>query len=103
MAKGAKTGGRQKDTPNKNNKEFKEKMQACLLGRFGDFEKWIDNPDLAIKDKISAYLKALEFVLPKQKAVEHTGGENALGSINVNFTNTKLPPITSENDEFNDD
>lgn len=102
MAKGKKTGGRKAGTPNKENKEFKDKMKAALTGRFDEFIGWLDSDELPIKEKINSYLKALEYVMPKQKQVDLNANMKN-GVLSVNFSKTQAKPITSENDMFDDD
>ena len=55
----------------------------------------------ANKDRINAYLKALEFVMPKQQKIE-LDGDIHTNLIQVQFESTNVLPIHSET-EFLDD
>lgn len=106
MAKRKKTGGRTKGTPNKGNTEDKQKARQCFEDA-GGFEEVFDLIKKVAKDSpkdaASLMMKAAEFFLPKQKAVEHKG-DNAIGTLTVNFDSTNtVAPITSENELFDDD
>lgn len=102
MAKGKKTGGRTKGTPNKENKEFKIKMKEALTGRFDEFLGWLDSDELPLKDKVSSYLKALEYVMPKQKQVDLNASMKN-GVLNLNLAKPEVSLPTSENDMYDDD
>ena len=67
-----KVGGREKGTPNKDVSVFKAALKTGLIERLEDFFSWLDSPDMSEKDKINNYLKALEFVLPKQQKISST-------------------------------
>lgn len=60
-----KTGGRQAGTPNKATSDVKSKIAALIDEHFdtikGDLEV------LEPKERVTAYLKFLEYVLPKQR------------------------------------
>ena len=93
--------GKPKGAKNKSSKLGKEKIAKFLdEGGYDDMMQEIAMLDG--KDKVQAYIKLIEFVVPKQKAVEHKGDTN-LGTISVNFQSTHVPPITSENDMYDDD
>lgn len=85
MAKGYKTGGRQKGTPNKEN-PLKGFLRAHSLAYFEPKEQQDDDGNkfiasdfdvhmnmLAPDDRVSAELRLLEFHTPKMKAVEVDG------------------------------
>jgi alanine-alpha-ketoisovalerate/valine-pyruvate aminotransferase len=95
-------GGRPKGAKNKSTKLGQAKIASFLdNGGYDDLMQEIAR--LEGKDKVHAYIKLIEFVVPKQKAVEHKG-DNAIGTITVNFDSSNtMPPITSENDLFDDD
>ena len=82
MAKGYKTGGRQKGTPNKEN-PLKGYLRAHSLAYFEPKETEcedgvtrmlspfdVDMAMLAPDDRVSAELRLMEFHTPKMKAVE---------------------------------
>jgi hypothetical protein len=94
-------GGRPKGARNKSSKIGQQKISNYLDTKgYADLIAEIEQ--LESKDKVQAIIKLIEFVVPKQKAVEHKGDTN-LGTISVNFQSTHVPPITSENDMFDDD
>tara|TARA_R110000803_G_scaffold58651_1_gene116845 strand:+ start:66 stop:383 length:318 start_codon:yes stop_codon:yes gene_type:complete len=105
MAKRKKTGGREAGTKNKVSSPEKEQAKECFENA-GGFKKIFSLIEIVAedspKDAAGLMLKAVEFFLPKQKAVEHKG-DSTLGTISVNFQSTHVPPITSENDMFDDD
>lgn len=68
MAKGHKTGGRKKGSPNKNTTELKtffDSVDACLPEMILDLL-----PKLNDAKKMDALLRLMEFIYPKRKAVE---------------------------------
>lgn len=72
MAKGRKTGGRQKGTPNRITAERKEFLRAFVDGNRAEAErKWAEIDDPA--DAFRLYLAAAEFVHPKLGRTEVTG------------------------------
>jgi hypothetical protein len=94
-------GGRPKGARNKSSKIGQQKISNYLDTKgYADLIAEIEQ--LESKDKVEAIIKLIEFVVSKQKAVEHKGDTN-LGTISVNFQSTHVPPITSENDMFDDD
>jgi len=104
MAKRKKTGGRQPGSKNKKTLAKKEELEK-LFHENGGFKKLFNTIEAIEepKDKASALVKVMKFFMAEQKAVEHKG-DNALGTIVVNFDSTStMPPITSENDMFDDD
>ena len=63
MARGYKTGGRAKGTPNKLTQEFRGRVQLLLDD---NWEKLIDDfENLTSKERIDSMLKLLEYCLPK--------------------------------------
>ena len=96
-----KVGGRQKGTPNKDLSVFKTALKSGLIERLGDFFQWLDSPDLSEKEKIASYLKALEFVLPKQQKIE-LDADLHTNLIKVEFTPTNVLPVHSETDYLDD-
>ena len=71
MAKGIKTGGRTKDTPNKITQEVRESYHILLSNNLDKMQSWIDevgeeNPAKAL----DIMIKMSEFVIPKMSRVE---------------------------------
>ena len=96
-----KTGGRKKGVPNKDISTFKAALKTGLIERLGDFFNLLDSENLPEKDRINAYLKALEFVMPKQQKLE-LDADMTTNLIQVKFESTKVLPIHDET-EFIDD
>ena len=96
-----KVGGRQKGTSNKDLSVFKAALKSGLIERLGDFFQWLDSPDLSERDKITNYLKALEFVLPKQQKIE-IDADLHTNLIKVEFTPTNILPVHTETDYLDD-
>ena len=65
MAHGHKTGGRTAGTPNKVTSDLKSRIAALIDERFDAISS--DLELLEPKDRVTAYLKFLEYVLPKQR------------------------------------
>ncbi len=65
MAYGQKTGGRTAGTPNKVTSDIKTKIAALIDEQFDAITA--DLEQLEPKDRVTAYLKFLEYVLPKQR------------------------------------
>lgn len=74
MAKGQKTGGRTKGTPNKKKTQEVEEVKT-IFKRGGGFDRIMDLIELMIeegqiKDATTSMLKVAEFAYPKLKSVE---------------------------------
>lgn len=93
--------GRRKGSKNKELSGFKKELKSGLIERLGYFFELLDSPELADKDKINAYLKALEFVMPKQQKLE-LDADMTTNLIQVKFESTNVLPIHNES-EFIDD
>lgn len=65
MAAGTKTGGRQKGTPNRLTTDLKSRIAEVVENGFMSIES--DLEALEPKDRVSAYVKLLEYVMPKQR------------------------------------
>ena len=65
MAHGHKTGGRTAGTPNKVTTDLKTRIAALLDTQFDTVAEDLDA--LEPKDRVTAYLKLLEYVVPKQR------------------------------------
>ena len=61
----AKTGGRTSGTPNKATTNIKTKIAALIDEQFDAITD--DLSELEPKERVTAYLKFLEYVLPKQR------------------------------------
>lgn len=60
-----KTGGRQKGSLNRTNKDLKTRISQLVESGFESIES--DLEALEAKDRVNAYLKFLEYLLPKQR------------------------------------
>jgi len=98
-----KVGGRQKGSANKEKRVFKKEMKKYLEGLLNDgtFRGWLESEELTIKDKITSYLKALEFVMPKQQKIE-LDADMTTNLIQVKFESTNVLPIHNETDFLDD-
>lgn len=65
MAYGQKTGGRTPGTPNKTTAQLKERISTLIDDRFDTIVA--DLETLEPKERVAAFLKFLEYVLPKQR------------------------------------
>ncbi|NID11550.1 hypothetical protein [Fibrivirga algicola] len=65
MAHGKKTGGRTVGTPNKITGNLKSRIATLMDERFDNIA--YDLQILEPKDRIAAYLKLMEYVVPKQR------------------------------------
>ena len=65
MAHGQKTGGRTAGTPNKVTSDLKSRIATLIDNQFDAITT--DLEQLDPKDRVTAYLKFLEYVLPKQR------------------------------------
>jgi hypothetical protein len=65
MAQGQKTGGRKAGTPNKATANIKARISTLIDERFDSISG--DLNELEPKERVTAYLKFLEYVLPKQR------------------------------------
>ncbi|GAB2542865.1 hypothetical protein [Spirosoma aerophilum] len=65
MAYGQKTGGRTAGTPNKVTSNLKSRIATLMDEQFDTIIT--DLEQLEPKDRVTAYLKLMEYVLPKQR------------------------------------
>jgi len=73
MAKGLKTGGRQKGTPNKLTKELRSLLKDILYDELVNIEDRLN--DLETKERIELVIKLMPFVFPKVVSVSSTENE----------------------------
>ena len=73
MAKGHKTGGRQKGTPNKLTKELRSLLKDILYDELVNIEDRLN--DLETKERIELVIKLMPFVFPKVSMVSLTQNE----------------------------
>ncbi len=68
MAKGIKTGGRASGTPNKLNKELRERINNFLTDNWQQVEQ--DFKNLEPEKRIALFEKLLQYALPKLQNIE---------------------------------
>ena len=73
MAKGHKTGGRQKGTPNKLTKELRSLLKDILYDELVNIEDRLN--DLETKERIELVIKLMPFVFPKVVSVSSKDNE----------------------------
>jgi len=74
MAKGFKTGGREKGTPNKITREARESLHAIIDGELEDLPERLD--ELDTRDRLDVLCKLLPYVLPKLRQTEMSLSKN---------------------------
>jgi hypothetical protein len=71
MAQGKKTGGRMAGTPNRLTSDLKSRIAALVDQQFDTIVS--DLNQLEPKERLTIYLKFVEYVLPKQREVKGEG------------------------------
>ena len=72
MAKGCKTGGRRKGTPNKAAKDVREAISLIAQGKIDAFESWLAEIEDPAK-RCDIFLRVIEYHVPKLARTELTG------------------------------
>ncbi|MDC1105119.1 hypothetical protein OAT16_00340 [Prolixibacteraceae bacterium] len=67
MAKGCKTGGRKKGTPNKITQDIKVKIQKIVKKEFVNIENLLSQ--LESKERTNFLIRLLPYVVPKQEQI----------------------------------
>ena len=70
MATRAKTGGRQKGTPNKVTGITKEMINQVLAAYHDDGRLTKDFDELEPKERLNVFIKLIGFILPKPQAID---------------------------------
>ena len=77
MAKGVKTGGRKKGTPNQATKNAREAIALLIEGNIGRMQGWLDDiaadPKQGPRAAWDCLMDAAEYHIPKLARTEHTG------------------------------
>lgn len=73
MAKGYKTGGREKGTPNVITTELRSVLKSLLHREFENIPAYLE--ELDTKDRLDFLIKLLPYALPKIESVHMTEGE----------------------------
>ena len=86
---GKKWGGREKGTPNEDNKISRKLVQSILSDRVDDYNDCLDKLKAeSPKDFVTAYNAMLPYAIPKLASVELTGDDKKPLSIVTEF---KIP------------
>lgn len=72
MAKGRKTGGRAKGTPNVATAQVRQAIAEIAQRKIDDVEAWLDQIDDPAK-RLDLYLRMLEYHIPKLARTEVSG------------------------------
>jgi hypothetical protein len=94
MARGFKTGGRTKNTPNKVTGDIKEAYRLLINENISNMGKWINK--IAIKDPAKAFniiIELSEYVIPKLARSDYDLQNNSGTKINVVFDETSRDEI----------
>jgi hypothetical protein len=78
---GKKFGGRKKDTPNKDTKDLRQKVDILLSEKWEQLEN--DLKELSPKDRIDTYIKLMEYALPKLNRTELKGTDKLEDILNM--------------------
>ena len=94
MAKGKKTGGRAKGTPNRQTRELRERISEFLDTTFDEIVLTFNQ--LSPKDKIKYYLDIIQYSLPKLQSIE----QNIEMEQNVSIANLTKEEIKEISDKL---
>ncbi|MBQ9203489.1 MAG: hypothetical protein IJ155_04515 [Prevotella sp.] len=94
MAKGKKTGGRQKGTPNKATAFTKEVISDILSDYYSTGQMAKDMKELEPKERVDAILKLAAFVTPKPQSIDMS-----ITSSKKKTIEDTLEELAEENDE----
>lgn len=83
MPRGFKAGGRKKGTPNKASKDVRAAIGVFAQAHVGKMGTWLEEIDDPAK-RMDLYLRALEYHVPKCRAIEVTGKEG--GPVVIDFS-----------------
>jgi hypothetical protein len=95
-----KTGGRQKGSLNKITQTFKTQILGFVVDNYDEFINTLNEIENPV-ERAKIYLKAIEYVLPKQKQID-LGGEMQISALNVEFKSNNRQPRHNENDFLDD-
>ena len=73
MAKGYKSGGRKKGTPNKLTKELRVVLKDAVFNELESIEEKLDQLDP--KERVEMIIKLMPYALPKVTSISHTTNE----------------------------
>ena len=95
MAKGRKTGGRKRGTPNHTTQEIREVIQELISTNLDNMAHWVDrvaqdNPAKAIE----LMIRLSEFIIPKLKSIEN---DNSLMSDELELIKRMIAERTQAN------
>lgn len=73
MAKGTKTGGREKGTPNRVTRELREVLKTIVYDELNNLPSLLDA--LEPKERIEVLIRLAPYVLPKVDTINMAAGE----------------------------
>lgn len=96
MAKGEKTGGRKKGTPNKSTSLAREAIADFVEGNVDRLNGWLD--EIAAdspKQAFDCFMAVVEYNIPKLARTEHAGDKDQPieHSVKVRFTDTNTDSV----------
>lgn len=80
MARGIKTGGRKKGTPNRTTKEIRDLLSNYIYNEMGDLNDY-GKEVISLKDRAEIVVKILPYIVPKMvnKPDEESEDEGEIG------------------------
>jgi len=88
MARGYKTGGRERGTPNKTTQELREMIENFINENFDVIKQ--DFTKLDPKDRMKIYVDILQFILPKVQAIHMDTSEPERPFFDLNESNRTI-------------
>lgn len=84
---GKKFGGREKGTPNKENKKTRELIEQLVKENFEQLQ--LDIKDLSARDRVLAIVSLLKYCTPTFKAIEITDETSPVNNFRTIYINSK--------------
>jgi len=86
MAKGKKTGGRKKGTPNKADSRAREAIGRFVEMNTDRFQDWLEEiySEHGAKEAFGCVVSLIEYHVPKLGRMEHTGEDGKDISVTIN-------------------
>lgn len=85
MAKGQKTGGRKKGTPNRRTQEIAEKLAVLGCDPIEGLARIAMDEESSPELRGRMFAELAQYVAPKRKAIEHSGGAGEPVRFVMNF------------------
>jgi hypothetical protein len=93
--KGAKTGGRQKGTPNRLTTTVRETLEEMGCNPIQGMARIAMNPKASLELQGRMYAELAQYEYPKRKAIEHSGPAGAPIGVSVSATDEFTSRIIS--------